>query len=114
MSQIVKQASLSVKKLPARKPKMSHALFGLLSPEQRLTGNRGWTQAWRKAEPKPAYDVIIIGGGHGLATAYYLAKQHGITNVAVLEKSYLGSGNIGRNTTIIRSNYLLPGQYRLL
>ena len=82
--------------------------------KQGLTGNRGWTQAWRKAEPKPAYDVIIVGGGHGLATAYYLAKQHGITNVAVLEKSYLGSGNIGRNTTIIRSNYLLPGNIRLL
>ena len=57
-----------------------------------LTGNRGWTPAWRKPEPKPAYDVIIVGGGHGLATAYYLAKQHGITNVAVLEKSYLGEG----------------------
>ena len=86
---------------------MRYSAFSLL--KQGLTGNRGWTQAWRKAEPKPAYDVIIIGGGHGLATAYYLAKQHGITNVAVLEKSYLGSGNIGRNTTIIRSNYLLPG-----
>ncbi|MFX5858530.1 FAD-dependent oxidoreductase, partial [Acinetobacter baumannii] len=60
--------------------------------------------------PKPAYDVIIVGGGgHGLATAYYLASQHGITNVAVIEKGYLGSGNVGRNTTIIRSNYLLPG-----
>jgi methylglutamate dehydrogenase subunit A len=74
-----------------------------------LTGNRGWTPAWRKPDPKSAYDVVIVGGGHGLAAAYYLAKQHGITNVAVLEKSYLGSGNIGRNTTIIRSNYLLPG-----
>ncbi|WP_239039275.1 FAD-dependent oxidoreductase, partial [Marinobacter sp. C7] len=61
-------------------------------------------------EPKPHYDVIIVGGGgHGLATAYYLAKEFGITNVAVLEKSYIGSGNVGRNTTIIRSNYLLPG-----
>ena len=66
--------------------------------------------AWRDAAPKPAYDVIIIGGGgHGLATAYYLAKVHGITRVAVLEKGYIGSGNAGRNTTIIRSNYLLPG-----
>lgn len=74
-----------------------------------LTGNRGWTPAWRKPDPKPAYDVVIVGGGHGLGAAYYLAKQHGISNVAVLEKSYLGSGNIGRNTTIIRSNYLLPG-----
>jgi sarcosine oxidase subunit beta len=75
-----------------------------------LTGNKGWKPVWREPEPKPEYDVIIIGGGgHGLATAYYLAKQHGITNVAVLEKSWIGGGNIGRNTTIIRSNYLLPG-----
>ena len=60
--------------------------------------------------PKPSYDVVIVGGGgHGLATAHYLAKEHGITNVAVVEKSYLGSGNVGRNTTIVRSNYLLPG-----
>jgi len=75
-----------------------------------LGGNKGWTPAWRSPTPKPKYDVIIVGGGgHGLSTAYYLAKEHGITNVAVLEKGYLGSGNIGRNTTIIRSNYLLPG-----
>jgi heterotetrameric sarcosine oxidase beta subunit len=66
--------------------------------------------AWREPAPKPHYDVIIVGGGgHGLATAYYLAKEFGITNVAVLEKGYIGSGNVGRNTTIIRSNYLLPG-----
>src|SRR5690349_20706044 len=75
-----------------------------------LTGQRSWQPVWRFPEPKPTYDVVIIGGGgHGLATAYYLAKQHGITNVAVVEKSYLGGGNVGRNTTIIRSNYLLPG-----
>ena len=75
-----------------------------------LGGNKGWAPAWRSPTPKPKYDVIIVGGGgHGLSTAYYLAKEHGITNVAVLEKGYLGSGNIGRNTTIIRSNYLLPG-----
>lgn len=75
-----------------------------------FTGQKGWTPAWRDAAPKPAYDVIIVGGGgHGLATAYYLAKVHGITNVAVIEKEYIGSGNAGRNTTIIRSNYLLPG-----
>ncbi len=75
-----------------------------------LTGNRGWQPVWREPEPKAEYDVVIIGGGgHGLATAYYLAKEFGIRDVAVLEKGWLGSGNIGRNTTIIRSNYLLEG-----
>ena len=85
--------------------------FSALSIVKQAFGkNKGWTPVWRQPEPKPHYDVIIVGGGgHGLATAYYLAKEFGITNVAVLEKSYLGSGNIGRNTTIIRSNYLLPG-----
>ena len=73
-----------------------------------LTGNRGWKPLWREPDPKPEYDVIIIGAGHGMAAAYYLAKKFGIRNVAVLEKSWLGSGNTGRNTTIIRSNYLLP------
>ncbi|PYE84118.1 heterotetrameric sarcosine oxidase beta subunit [Pseudoroseicyclus aestuarii] len=67
----------------------------------------GWQRAWRDAQPKRAYDVVIVGaGGHGLATAYYLGKNHGITNVAILEKGWLGGGNTGRNTTIIRSNYL--------
>jgi sarcosine oxidase subunit beta len=78
-----------------------------------LTGHRHWQPVWRDAAPKAAYDVIIVGGGgHGLATAHYLAKEHGITNVAVLEKNWIGSGNAGRNTTIIRSNYLLPGNER--
>ncbi len=68
-----------------------------------------WAPAWRDAEPKPRYDVLVIGGGgHGLATAYYLAKNHGIANVAVLEAGWIGGGNTGRNTTIIRSNYLYP------
>jgi sarcosine oxidase subunit beta len=75
-----------------------------------LTGQRGWAPAWRDPAPRPAYDVIIIGGGgHGLATAYYLAKNHNIANVAVLEKGVLGQGNVGRNTTIVRANYFLPG-----
>ena len=72
-----------------------------------LSHHERWPEAWRSPDPKPSYDVIIIGGGgHGLATAYYLAKEHGITNVAVLEKGWLGGGNTGRNTTIVRSNYL--------
>ncbi|MDD9716484.1 sarcosine oxidase subunit beta family protein [Dinoroseobacter sp. PD6] len=78
--------------------------------KQGLSGNKAWPRLWRSPAPKPAYDALIIGGGgHGLATAYYLARNHGMTNVAVLEKGYLGSGNIGRNTTIVRANYLLPG-----
>jgi methylglutamate dehydrogenase subunit A len=77
---------------------------------QAFHGNRDWRPVWRDAAPRESYDVIIVGGGgHGLATAYYLAKEHGIRDVAVLEKGYIGSGNAGRNTTIIRSNYLLPG-----
>jgi heterotetrameric sarcosine oxidase beta subunit len=71
-----------------------------------LTGQRGWERAWRDPEPKKSYDIIIIGGGgHGLATAYYLAKVHGLRNIAVLEKGWIGGGNTGRNTTIVRSNY---------
>ena len=67
----------------------------------------GWQQAWRSPEPKSSYDVVIVGGGgHGLATAYYLAKNHGVRNIAVLEKGWLGGGNTGRNTTVVRSNYL--------
>ena len=84
-----------------------YSVFSLL--KNALSGNTGWKEVWRKPEPKPSYDVIIIGGGgHGLSTAYYLAREFGITNVAVVEKGWLGSGNVGRNTTAIRSNYLLP------
>jgi heterotetrameric sarcosine oxidase beta subunit len=75
-----------------------------------LTGNKGWGAHWRDPEPKAEYDAIIIGGGgHGLSTAYYLAKNHGLTNIAVLEKGYIGGGNVGRNTTIVRANYFLNG-----
>ncbi len=90
---------------------MAYSLLRLA--REALRGQRGWQPAWHDAAPKPSYDAIVVGGGgHGLATAYYLAKEHGLTNVAVLEKSYIGSGNAGRNTTIIRSNYLLPGNER--
>ncbi len=83
---------------------------GLKVIGQALTGHKGWKPLWRDPAPKSHYDIVIIGGGgHGLATAFYLAKVFGKANVAVLEKGWLGSGNIGRNTTIIRSNYLLPG-----
>jgi sarcosine oxidase, subunit beta len=72
-----------------------------------LRGNTAWRPAWRDPQLKPSYDVVILGGGgHGLATAYYLAKNHGITNVAVLEKGWIGGGNSGRNTTVVRSDYM--------
>ena len=77
---------------------------------QGLTGNTGWKPAWRDPAPKAEYDIVIIGGGgHGLSTAYYLAREHGLRNIAVLEKGYIGGGNVGRNTTIVRANYFLPG-----
>jgi methylglutamate dehydrogenase subunit A len=90
---------------------MKYSVFSLAY--EALLGHGGWQPTWRDATPKQSYDIIIIGGGgHGLATAFYLAKEHGLTNVAVLEKGWIGSGNAGRNTTIIRSNYLLPQNIR--
>jgi len=87
---------------------MRYSIFSLIG--NALGGHKGWQPVWREPEPRAFYDTLIVGGGgHGLATAYYLAKEHGITDLAVLEKGYLGSGNVGRNTTIIRSNYMLPG-----
>jgi len=87
---------------------MRYSAFSVIT--QALRGHTGWKPAWRKAEPAPHYDVVIIGGGGGgLATAYYLARHHNVGRIAVLEKGWLGNGSIGRNTTIIRSNYGLPG-----
>jgi methylglutamate dehydrogenase subunit A len=85
-----------------------YSIFSIL--KHALKPSLAWPQAWEKPEPRSSYDAVIIGGGgHGLATAYYLAKNHGITNVAVLERSHIGSGNVGRNTTLIRSNYHIGG-----
>ncbi len=82
-----------------------YSIFSLL--RNAASYHQDWPEAWRSPEPKPSYEVVIVGGGgHGLATAYYLAKEHGITDVAVIERGWLGGGNTGRNTTIVRSNYL--------
>ena len=84
---------------------MKYSAFSLV--RNALSHNRNWKPAWRSPEPKKRYDAIVVGGGgHGLATAYYLAKEHGMRNIAVLEKGWIGGGNTGRNTTIVRSNYL--------
>ena len=84
---------------------MHYSLFNLI--RNAVSAHRGWPRAWRAAQPKKSYDIVIVGGGgHGLATAYYLAKNHGMRNVAVLEKGPIGLGNTGRNTTVVRSNYM--------
>ncbi|MDX8535914.1 sarcosine oxidase subunit beta family protein [Mesorhizobium sp. VK25A] len=85
-----------------------YSVFSIL--RNGLSGQRNWPRVWRSPKPKSNYDIVIIGGGgHGLATAFYLAENHGVRNIAVLEKGYIGGGNVGRNTTVIRSNYLLNG-----
>ena len=82
-----------------------YSIFNLI--KNAFSGHQNWDLAWKDPTPKKEYDVVIIGGGgHGLATAYYLAKEHNITNVAIIEKGWIGGGNVGRNTTIIRSNYM--------
>ncbi len=90
---------------------MRHSAMSLFAHAVR--GNARWPRQWRRAEPKAAYDALVVGGGgHGLATAYYLAKEHGLANVAVVERGWIGGGNVGRNTTIIRSNYMIPENSR--
>lgn len=87
---------------------MSYSILRVI--KEALNGHKGWGPAWRDPEPKSHYDVVIVGGGgHGLATAFYLASRYGVRNIAVLERGWLGGGNVGRNTTIVRSNYMLPG-----
>jgi methylglutamate dehydrogenase subunit A len=86
----------------------NYSIFSVL--REALRGHTGWGLAWRDAAPNPEYDIIVIGGGgHGLATAYYLASRYGEARIAVVEKGWIGGGNVGRNTTIVRSNYMLPG-----
>ena len=90
---------MAVKSLFGRRRYSGFSLF-----RNALSHHERWPRAWRDATPKRGYEVLVVGGGgHGLATAYYLAKVHGLRDVAVVEKGYLGGGNTGRNTTIIRS-----------
>lgn len=96
--------------IPSQGSALSGRYSALSLARHALSPDLPWPSAWRSPEPKRSYDVVLVGaGGHGLATAYYLAKNHGITNVALLERSYIGSGNVGRNTTIVRSNYQIDG-----
>src|SRR5215813_379374 len=96
---------------PVRRSSGRYSLWRLL--REGVAGHRGWSRAWAKASPRPRYRVVIVGGGgHGLSTAYYLARTFGITDVAVLEKGPIGLGNVGRNTTIVRSNYFQPPNIR--
>jgi sarcosine oxidase subunit beta len=105
---LIKSRLSSILELPNQHP-MKGQYSALRILREGLRGQKGWGPAWRSPTPKQRYDVIVIGaGGHGLATAYYLASKHGVTNVAVLEKGWLGGGNTGRNTTTIRSNYYYP------
>ena len=88
-----------------------YSVFSLI--KNAFSDHMNWEVAWKDPTPKKEYDVIIIGGGgHGLATAYYLAKEHKITNVAIIEKGWIGGGNVGRNTTIIRSNFMYDANGR--
>tara|TARA_B100000212_G_scaffold259495_1_gene199456 strand:+ start:424 stop:1722 length:1299 start_codon:yes stop_codon:yes gene_type:complete len=96
------------KKAKLRTPMQKENKYSLFSlAKNAVSKHENWSQAWRSPEPKPEYDIVVIGaGGHGLATAYYLAKEHGSKSIAVIDKGWLGGGNTGRNTTIIRSNYM--------